>query len=137
MMEDCIFCKIATGIIPSTKLYEDEDFVAILDLGPATEGHTIIIPKEHAKDVTELSEKLRARVLSVAAKIGEAQMKALGASGFNIVQNNGISAGQTVFHFHMHVIPRYDHGEKIVAWNPGTVSPDEMAETADKIRKVL
>ena len=119
-MSDCIFCKIAAGEIPSATIYEDDDFRVILDMGPATRGHALILPKKHFADVTEISEETAAKVLPLAAKIGTAMKKSLGCAGFNLVQNNGTAAGQTVFHFHVHVIPRYEDGPQIVSWNPGS-----------------
>ena len=136
--EDCIFCKIAAGEIPSETVYEDEHFRAILDLGPAAKGHTLILPKEHFEDVTVLEEPYMSKVLPLAAKIGAAMKKELGCDGFNLVQNNGEVAGQTVHHFHMHVIPRYASSTAVIAsWEPGTASKEELAETADAIRKGL
>lgn len=134
---NCIFCKIANGEIPSSTVYEDEDFRVILDLGPATKGHALILPKDHFKDVCELDEKIAAKVLPLAAKIGAAMKESLGCAGFNIVQNNGEAAGQTVFHFHVHVIPRYENGQKIVSWTPGEETAEVLAETAEKIKSVL
>ena len=116
---NCIFCKIANGEIPSSTVYEDEDFRVILDLGPASKGHALILPKEHFKDVTELDPKIAAKVLPLGAKLGTAMKKSLGCAGFNLVQNNGEAAGQTVFHFHVHVIPRYEGGPVIAGWTPG------------------
>lgn len=136
-LETCIFCKIANGEIPSVTVYEDEDFRAILDLGPATEGHTLILPKEHFGDVTELSEEIGAKVLLVAAKIGRAMKDGLGCAGFNLVQNNGAAAGQTVMHFHLHVIPRYENGPEMVSWTPGETTSEAMQETANKIKGAL
>ena len=136
-MEECIFCKIAAGEIPSSTVYEDDYFKAILDLSPATVGHTIIIPKKHMKDVTELEEEYSSRILTVAAKIGTAMEKALGCTGFNLVQNNGESAGQTVMHFHMHVIPRYDGGNKIVTWPQMETQSEDREATAQKIKMQL
>lgn len=136
--EDCIFCKIAAGEIPSETVYEDEHFRAILDLGPAAKGHTLILPKEHFEDVTVLEEPYMSKVLPLAAKIGAAMKKELGCDGFNLVQNNGEAAGQTVHHFHMHVIPRYASSTAVIAsWEPGTASKEELAETADAIKKGL
>lgn len=136
--EDCIFCKIAAGEIPSETVYEDEYFRAILDLGPAAKGHTLILPKEHFEDVTVLEEPYMSKVLPLAAKIGAAMKKELGCDGFNLVQNNGEAAGQTVHHFHMHVIPRYASSPAVIAsWEPGTASKEELAETAGAIRKGL
>lgn len=134
---DCIFCMIAAGQIPSATVYEDEDFRVILDLGPASKGHALILPKSHAADVTELDPQIAARVLPLAAKIGTAMKESLGCAGFNLVQNNGAAAGQTVMHFHMHVIPRYEGGPQIAAWEPGTSTPEELAETAAKIQAAL
>ena len=130
--DNCIFCKIANGVIPSTTLYEDEQFRVILDLGPASRGHALILPKLHFADVCDLDEEIAAKVLPLGAKIGAAMKKSLGCSGFNLVQNNGESAGQTVFHFHMHIIPRYENGPSIVSWMPGTASSEELAQIAEK-----
>lgn len=136
--DDCIFCLIAAGKIPSETVYEDEKFRAILDLGPASKGHTLILPKEHFADVTELEEGYAAKILPLASKIGQAMKKGLGCAGFNLVQNNGETAGQTVMHFHMHVIPRYvDDPKPIVTWEPGSAAKEELAETAAKIRESL
>ncbi|WP_434310342.1 HIT family protein [Hominifimenecus sp. rT4P-3] len=138
MKEDsCIFCKIANGEIPSATIYEDEQFRVILDLGPASKGHALILPKEHFADVCALPETWAAKVLPLGAKIGAAMKQALGCSGFNLVQNNGASAGQTVFHFHMHVIPRYDDGAKIVTWTPKNPSQEELAQIAETIKSAL
>lgn len=134
-MDSCIFCKIAAGEIPSASVYEDETFRVILDLGPAARGHALILPKCHAKDITELPEEVSAKVLPLAAKIGTAMKKGLGCAGFNVVQNNGEAAGQTVMHFHVHIIPRYENGPQMVAWNPG--KDEAMSETAEAIRAAL
>ena len=128
---NCIFCKI------SSTIYEDEDFRVILDLGPASRGHALILPKNHYQDVCALDEAVAAKALPLAAKIGAAMKKALGCSGFNVVQNNGKSAGQTVFHFHIHVIPRYDGGPEMVTWKPGEATGEELAQTAELIKKEL
>ena len=122
---NCIFCKIANGEIPSTTLYEDEDFRVILDLGPATRGHALLLPKEHYKNLFELDDEIASKVLGIAKKVGAKMVKALHADGFNLVQNNGEPAGQTVFHFHMHLIPRYHAG---ILWEPGKTTPEEMEE---------
>ena len=135
--KDCIFCKIANGEIPSSTVYEDEDFRVILDLGPAEKGHALILPKEHFKDVCELDPSVAAKVLPLGAKIGAAMKKSLGCAGFNLVQNNGEAAGQTVCHFHVHVIPRYEGGPSMVTWTPGSEKPEVLAETAEKIKKAL
>lgn len=135
--DNCIFCKIANGGIPSETVYEDEDFRVILDLGPASRGHALILPKEHYRDICEADENVTARILPLAAKIGKAMKDGLGASGFNVVQNNGSSAGQTVFHLHVHVIPRYEGGPVMVSWKPGTAEQEELQQTAEVLRREL
>ena len=137
MRDDCIFCKIANGEIPSATLYEDEDFRVILDLGPASKGHSLILPKNHYKDLCEADPAVTTKILPLAGKIGSAMKAGLGASGFNVVQNNGTSAGQTVFHLHVHVIPRYEGGPEMVTWNPGEADQKELAETAEILKKAF
>jgi histidine triad (HIT) family protein len=112
-------------------------FRVILDLGPASKGHALILPKQHYRDICDLDEETAAKVLPLAAKIGVAMKKALGCSGFNVVQNNGKEAGQTVFHFHVHLIPRYEEGPVMVSWMPGKISPEELAQTGAAIRSAL
>ena len=134
-MEDCIFCKIVAGDIPSMKVYEDENCIAIMDINPATPGHVLIIPRKHAADLTEMDEALGGKLLMVAKEIGIRQKTALGADGFNVVQNNGRAAGQTVLHFHIHVIPRYAHGPQMVAWEPTTPSREQLGELCERLKK--
>lgn len=135
--KECIFCKIANGDIPSSTIYEDEMFRVILDLGPASRGHALILPKEHYKDLCELDESVAAKVLPLAGKIGMAMKKALGCVGFNVVQNNGEAAGQTVFHFHVHVIPRYDCGPSMVTWIPGKAESAELEKLSNCIKEAM
>lgn len=125
--DDCIFCKIANGEIPSQTLYEDADFRVILDLGPATRGHALILPKEHADNLYELPEELAAKVLPVARKVGTMMKEKLHCDGLNLIQNNGETAGQTVMHFHMHMIPRYADDGQTIGWKPGEPSQEELA----------
>lgn len=135
--EDCIFCRIAKGEIPSATVYEDEDFRAILDLGPASKGHTLILPKQHYQDLCEADETVTAKILPLVARLGSALKKGLGAGGFHVVQNNGSLAGQTVFHLHVHVIPRYEDGTAMVTWVPGKPEAEELNQTANAIKSVL
>ena len=135
--KECIFCKIAGGEIPSSTVYEDEDFRVILDLGPASKGHALILPKQHFKDLCELDPAIAAKALPLAGKIGAAMKKALGCTGFNVVQNNGISAGQTVFHFHMHLIPRYKGDQVGITWHPGELSDADKEEILLKVKEQL
>ena len=125
---NCIFCKIANGEIPSTTLYEDEDFRVILDLGPATRGHALLLPKNHFANLFELDDETAQKAILVAKKMAGKMKDALGADGFNLVQNNGEAAGQTVFHFHMHLIPRYENDNAGILWEPGETTPKDMAE---------
>ncbi|RHQ23684.1 HIT family protein [Clostridiaceae bacterium AF29-16BH] len=125
---NCIFCKIANGEIPSTTLYEDEDFRVILDLGPATRGHALLLPKNHFANLFELDDETAQKAILVAKKMAGKMKAALGSDGFNLVQNNGEAAGQTVFHFHMHLIPRYENDNAGILWEPGETTPEDMAE---------
>lgn len=117
--DDCIFCKIANGDIPSKTLFEDERFRVILDLAPATRGHALILPKEHAADLFELPEEIAAGALVVAKKVAAKMSEKLHCDGLNLVQNNGEAAGQTVAHFHIHMIPRYRDDGQQINWIPG------------------
>ena len=135
MKDDCIFCKLANGIFDTNTLYEDEDFRVIFDLSPATEGHVLILPKEHYANVFELPEEVAAKVYVVAKKIATALKEVTGCAGVNILQNNGEAAGQTVFHFHMHIIPRYD--ENIIKWTPGAINADVVADIISKAKEIL
>lgn len=136
MSENCIFCKIANGEIPSATLYEDEDFRVILDLGPASKGHALILPKEHAANIFELPDDLAAKAIVLAKKIAATLKEGLHADGVNIVQNNGEAAGQTVFHFHMHIIPRYKGDTVNVTWKPGELTEDAKEEILGLFKNV-
>ena len=133
--DNCIFCKIANGDIPSRKLYEDDNFVVILDLDPATKGHSLIIPKDHYANLYEMPADLAGEAMKLAQKMAIKMTDALGADGFNLVQNNGEVAGQTVFHFHLHLIPRYKEDEPCITWTPQTVSGDELDAIKEAILK--
>jgi histidine triad (HIT) family protein len=137
MKENCIFCKIANGEISSHTLYEDEDFKVIFDLGPATRGHAIIIAKEHAENIYELDEKVASKVFVLAKKMATVMTEAFKCDGFNIVQNNGKCAGQSVFHFHMHLIPRYVDDHAIEFWKAGETTEDKLIELENKVKEVL
>lgn len=133
-MENCIFCKIAQGEIPSATLYEDEDFRVILDLGPASKGHALILPKVHAANLYELPDELASKALVLAKKMAAKMTEALQCDGFNLVQNNGECAGQTVFHFHIHLIPRNKGDGVGISWKPGTLSEEDKEEILAKIK---
>ena len=132
-MENCIFCRIIAGDIPSSRIYEDEDCIAMLDISPASPGHTLILPKEHRKDLTEMDGEALGKLMTVAKIVGIRQMERLNAAGFNLVQNNGTAAGQTVPHFHIHVIPRYEGGPAIAAWEPTSPDFDELAVIRERL----
>ena len=136
-MENCIFCKIANGEIPAATLYEDENFRVILDLGPASKGHALILPKSHAANIYELSDEMAAKAMILAKKMATAMTAALKCDGFNIVQNNGECAGQTVFHFHMHLIPRYKGDQVGITWHPGELSDADKEEILLKVKEQL
>ena len=129
--DNCIFCKIAAGEIPSKTLYEDEQFRVILDLGPAAKGHALILPKEHYANIYEIPDEVAASAMKLAKKMAGVITEKLNCDGFNIVQNNGVVAGQTVFHFHMHLIPRYEDDGQTIGWNPGEPTQEELEGKVD------
>ena len=108
-----------------------------MDLGPASKGHALILPKEHYQDLCHLDEETAAKVLPLAGKIGSAMKKTLGCAGFNVVQNNGEAAGQTVFHFHVHIIPRYENGPAMVTWEPGKAEPEDLEKISSMLKAEL
>lgn len=124
--DNCIFCKIIGGEIPSHVLYEDEQFKVILDVNPATKGHALILPKEHYANLYELPEETAADAMKLAQRMMRKMTEKLDCDGFNIVQNNGEAAGQTVFHFHMHLIPRYKNDGEILKYIAGDPGPEEL-----------
>lgn len=130
---DCIFCKISNGEIPSKTIYEDEDFRVILDISPATMGHALLLPKAHYADLYELDEELAAKAMKLAKRLAVQMKEKLGCDGFNIVQNNGETAGQTVFHFHMHLIPRYEDDNQKIGWTPTSPSAEDLEAVQNKL----
>ncbi len=132
--ENCIFCKLANGDIPTATLYEDEDFRVILDASPASKGHALIIPKEHYANLYELSDELASKVLVLAKKMITKLTDILGCDGYNIVQNNGEAAGQTVFHFHLHMIPRSKDDGVGIGWKMGELTEEDKGELLSKIK---
>ena len=134
-VDNCIFCKIAAGEIPSTTIYEDEDFRVILDIEPASKGHALILPKEHYANLYELDDALAAKALVVAKKVITQMTEVLGCDGYNVLQNNGTAAGQTVFHFHMHLIPRYKEDNVKIGWKLGKLTDEVRQEIVAKLGK--
>lgn len=131
--ENCIFCKLVGGEIPTATLYEDEDFRVILDANPAAKGHALIIPKEHYANLYELDDELAGKVLVLAKKMITKLTDILGCDGYNIVQNNGEAAGQTVFHFHMHLIPRFKDDGVGVTWKMGELTEEDKNDILSKM----
>ena len=131
--DNCIFCKIISGEIPAHTIYEDEQFKVILDVAPATKGHALIIPKNHYENMYELPEDTAVEAIKLAKKMMQVMTDKLHCDGFNIIQNNGEIAGQTVFHFHMHLIPRYKDDSEILKYVSLHPSQEEMEETRKTI----
>ena len=131
--DDCIFCKLANGIFPTNTKYEDEDFRVILDNSPAAKGHSLIIPKQHFENIYSTDDAYLAKLLPVAKKVANALKKTFNCDGVNIVQNNEPAAGQTVFHLHVHVIPRYNDDKVGITWPQHEVDQDEQKKLADEI----
>ena len=136
MDSNCIFCKILNNEIPSKKIYEDDDFLAMLDIAPATKGHVLIVPKEHAVTMSDLSDDKLSKILVLAKKIIDAMKKVHGFTDYNIIQNNGRLAGQTVSHYHLHLIPRYSVDE-VSLWSPHENDPSVTEEMACAVRKLI
>ena len=134
--DDCIFCKLANGVFPTSTVYEDDDFKVILDADPATKGHALILPKNHFANLFEIDDEVAAKALPLAKAIAKNMKEKLGCAGINIVQNNGEAAGQTVNHFHIHVIPRYedDPDKTICGWSHQSFTEDEVKAVVNTLK---
>lgn len=134
--EDCIFCKLSSGEIPSNTIYEDEMFRVILDAAPASKGHALILPKEHYANLYEIDAETAGEAMKLAKKLAGHMTDVLQCDGFNLVQNNGEVAGQTVFHFHLHLIPRYvgDKNADLLRYTSETFTPEEMKEICESLK---
>ena len=135
--KNCIFCRIAAGEIPSGTIYEDQDFKVIMDISPASRGHAIILTKNHAADIFELPEQDASRIFVVAKKVALAMKKVLGCEGINILQNNGELAGQTVFHLHIHLIPRYKDDTVSIKWINNESDGTELELLAQSLKEAV
>lgn len=135
--QDCIFCKIIAGEIPSFKLYEDDATFAFMDINPANDGHALVVPKEHAKDLHAISDDAISRTVITAKKIAGAVEKAIAPGGINLVQCNGSAAGQSVFHFHMHVLPRREGDDLSMNWGLKPGDMNAIGKLAEKIKGCL
>lgn len=131
---NCIFCKLANGEIPTNSIYEDDRFNVILDNGPATKGHCLILPKDHYANLFELPEDTAMEAMKLAKKLSKTLMEKLSADGLNLVQNNGAAAGQTVNHFHLHIIPRYENDGQHILWNPTEPSAEELKALCQELK---
>ena len=133
---NCIFCKLASGEIPTNTFYEDDTFRVILDAAPASKGHALILPKDHYANLYEIDEEVAAKAMKLAKKMAVHMTDVLKCDGFNLVQNNGETAGQTVFHFHMHLIPRYKDmkNNDILSWNHEEFTEEEMKEICESLK---
>jgi len=127
---DCLFCRIASGELPATRVAEDERTITFMDINPATRGHVLVIPREHAADLLEVADEDLAACMAAAQKIAKLMPERLDADGVNVLNSCGRAAWQTVFHFHVHVIPRYDADPLRLPWTPGPGDRGEIAEAA-------
>lgn len=130
---DCLFCKIVAGELPATIVDEDERTIAFMDIAPATRGHALVIPRAHAPDLLSVdSEDLQAVALA-AQRLAKRGQERLGAAGVNLINSCGAAAWQTVFHFHVHVIPRYHGDPLLLPWTPAPGDPEEIALAAQEL----
>jgi len=136
-MGNCIFCKIAKGEIPSASLYEDEEFQVILDAAPASRGHTLLLTKQHFANLYDMPDDLIQKAMLLVKKVAVAMKAELKCDGLNIVQNNEPAAGQTVFHFHVHLIPRYENDDVGLTWKPGELTEETSNEMVAKLQSIL
>ena len=136
-MEECIFCRIVNGKIPSVKVYEDPNVLAFLDIMPANKGHCLAIPKKHSPTLIEMDDKDLTATILAAKKVAKALSLSLGSSGFNLVMSNGKEAGQLVNHAHIHIIPRFQKDRLRIKWSHLSYNNDEIKEYADKIKKFI
>ena len=133
----CVFCKIVSGEIPSVKVYEDEGFLAFMDIGPVNKGHVLVIPKKHAETFVDLTEEEAAELFKRVNRIAKAVKKGLNADGLNIILNVGKASGQEVFHVHAHIIPRFENDGMKFGWRKLSYSDNEMEEYAERIKAHL
>jgi histidine triad (HIT) family protein len=130
---DCLFCKIVSGDVPSTRVYEDDRTVAFMDINPATRGHALVVPRSHARDLLSVGAEDLAACAYTAQLLASRAVEKLGAAGVNLLNSCGAAAWQTVFHFHIHVIPRYEDDPLRLPWIPGPGDPDAIAAAAREL----
>ena len=134
MADDCIFCAIAERTAPAEVVEANDQCIAFLDINPATRGHTLVIPRRHSKNLFEIEPEDLDRTMAMAKRIAERMPDALGTDGVNLLNSCGEAAWQTVFHFHIHVIPRYDDDPLRLPWIPSHTQSEELAKTAELLR---
>jgi histidine triad (HIT) family protein len=134
MAEECLFCGIVAGDVPAQIVDSDDHTVAFMDINPATPGHALVVPRTHSKDLFEISDVDLERTAVAARRLAERMRSALEPDGFNVLNSCGAAAWQTIFHFHLHVVPRYEDDPLELPWIPSAGDPDEIAATADRIR---
>jgi histidine triad (HIT) family protein len=132
--EDCIFCKVLAGEIPSEPVYEDEHTMAVMDINPWTRGHVVVFPRKHATNLFEIEDEELQRVAVAVKRVATLVREGLGPDGVNLLQSNGRAAWQTIFHLHVHVIPRYDDDPLELPVHPKPAEPEQLAEVAKEIR---
>ncbi|MGZ4278626.1 MAG: HIT family protein [Solirubrobacteraceae bacterium] len=128
-MSDCLFCRIVAGELPSIRIHDDEHVIAIMDINPATRGHALVVPRRHAKDLMEIGPEDLAACSAMAQRVAARATEVLGADGINLLNSRGPAAWQTVFHFHLHVIPRYHDDPLRLPWIPEPGDGEEIAAT--------
>jgi len=134
MLNNCIFCKIISGEIPSATIYENNEFKVILDRFPSNIGHVLILPKKHYANIFEIDEEVAGRLFKLAVKISKHIKENLELEAMNIVQNNGEMAGQTVNHFHLHIIPRYPDDKVSVKWEQLDLTDKQISDIQNKLK---
>ncbi|MBU1202287.1 MAG: HIT family protein [Nanoarchaeota archaeon] len=135
-MDNCLFCKIIKGEIPSTKIYEDDEFYAFLDIKPINQGHTLVVPKKHCRNLLDFPKSEETDLMEFLKKVAKAVTKGVGADGFNLGMNNEGAAGQVVFHAHFHIIPRFKN-DGLTSWPHKEFDNEELERIKDKIVKYL
>jgi histidine triad (HIT) family protein len=131
---DCIFCKIVAGELPATVIDEDQSTITFMDINPATKGHALVIPRKHARNLLEVDEADLAATFAAAQRLASKMPDRLGAAGVNLLNACGSAAWQTVFHFHVHVIPRYEHDPLRLPWRPAPGDAEEISAAAEQLR---
>ena len=135
MTDDCLFCGIVAGDVPGQIVDSDENTIAFMDINPATRGHALVVPRNHSKDLMEISDEDLANTMIAARRLAQRMRDVLEPAGFNVLNSCGSAAWQTIFHFHVHVIPRYEDDPLKLPWVPGPGDEDEIAAVAAELRQ--